>query len=314
MGFCVFCGAALSDYSRCGSCGAVKVGDTWHEAAVPVVSEASDTGWRPDPTGRHEGRYFVGGQPTDLTRDGGGETLDPIGKQQLEGAVAESDSRPVQKETSSRRRMWLVASSVMAMVMLAAAGVGAYLYLNREQVNPDEEYLKALKQSDYSGEFNSDANAVAHGKQVCRQLSEGAPQQGMPADEIAVQHFCPEFSEGFHVLETATITGSFTLNDDSPSTYSPSIDVDGSDCEGTGGYSDVNAGTPVIVKNGKGEILTTTYLEQGRGGRYMCTFGITFEITEGQDRYVVNVGRRGELSFSFAELKSNGVSLVLGGG
>ena len=74
----------------------------------------------------------------------------------------------------------------------------------------------------------------------------------MPADEIAVQHFCPEFTEGFHVLETATITGSFTLNDDSPSTYSPSIDVDGSDCEGTGGYSDVNAGTPVTVKNGKG--------------------------------------------------------------
>ncbi len=314
MGFCVFCGAVLTDYSRCGSCGAVKVGDTWHEAAVPVVSEASDTGWRPDPTGRHEGRYFVGGQPTDLTRDGRGETLDPVGKQQLDGAVAKSHSRPVQKEPSIRGRMWLVASSVMAIVVLAAAGVGAYLYLNRVQVNPDEEYLKALKQSDYSGEFNSDANAVAHGKQICRQLSEGAPQQGMPADEIAVQHFCPEFSGGFHVLETATITGSFTLNDDSPSAYSPSIDVDGSDCEGTGGYSDVNAGTPVTVKNGKGEILTTTYLEQGRGGRYMCTFGITFEITEGQDRYVVNVGRRGELSFSFAELSSNGVSLVLGGG
>lgn len=313
MGFCVFCGAALSDYSRCGSCGAVKVGDTWHEAAFSVVSDAGDTGWRPDPTGRHEGRYFVGGQPTDLARDGGVEMLDAIGKQHLEGAVAESNSRPPEKQFNRRRRMWVVAVSAMATVLLAAAGVGAYLYLNREQVNPDEEYLKALKQSDYSGEFNSDANAVAHGKQVCRQLSEGAPQQGMPADEIAVQNFCPEFAEGFHVLETATITGSFTLNDDSPSTYSPSIDVDGSDCEGTGGYSDVNAGTPVTVKNGKGEILTTSYLEQGRGGRYMCTFGITFEVTEGQDRYVVNVGRRGELSFSFAELKSNGVSLVLGG-
>ncbi len=310
MGFCVFCGAALTDYSHCGSCGAVKVGDTWQESTAPVVGVSGNSGWRPDPTGRHEGRYFVGGQATDLARDGSVELLDPVGKLQLEGAVAQPSS-PTPKR--SHRRLWVVAASVVLAVVLAGAGVAVYLYVNREQVDPEEEYLKALQQSGYAGEFNSDANAVAHGRQVCRQLAEGAPQQGMPADEVAVQHFCPEFTEGFHVLETATITGTFTLNDDSPSMYSPSIEVDGSSCEGAGGYSDVNPGTPVTVKNGKGEILTTTFLEEGRGGRYMCTFGMTFEVTEGQDRYVVSVGRRGELSFSFAELKTNGVSLVLGG-
>lgn len=313
MGFCVFCGAALTDSSRCGSCGAVKVGETWHEASLPAAGDAGGTGWRPDPTGRHEGRYYVSGQPTDLCRDGGVEILDPTGKRQLEGAVAEHVSVGSKSSERSLRRTWLVASAALLTAVAIAGGVGAYLYVNREQVDPDKEYLTALKQADLAGAFNSDANAVAHGRQVCRALSEGGPQQGMPADEVAVQHFCPEFTEGFHVLETATITGTFTLNDDSPSTYSPSIDVDGSTCEGAGGYNDVNAGTPVTVKNGKGEILTTTYLEVGRGGRYMCTFGITFEVTEGQDRYVVNVGRRGELSFSFAELKSSGVSLVLGG-
>lgn len=313
MGFCVFCGAALTDYSHCGSCGAVKVGGTWHESAAPIVGATGDSGWRPDPTGRHEGRYFVGGQATDLARDGDVETLDPVGKLQMEGAVAQPGS-PMSKPTKrTGGRRWAVISAAVLAVAVAGVGVAVYQYVNREQVNPDEEYVKALKQSGYAGEFNSDANAVAHGKQVCRQLSEGAPQQGMPADEVAVQYLCPEFIEGFHVLETATITGTFTLNDDSPSTYSPLIEVDGSSCKGAGGYSDVNPGTPVTVKNGKGEILTTTYLEEGRGGRYMCTFGITFEVTEGEDRYVVNVGRRGELSFSFAELKSNGVSLVLGG-
>ena len=314
MGFCVFCGAALSDYSRCDSCGAVKVGDTWQEAGAPVATTSGETGWRPDPTGRHEGRYYVGGQPTDLTRDGGVETLDPTGKAQLEGAVAESYSAVTHPGSRSRGTIWAAVAASVLVIAVVAGGVGAYLYLNREQVDPEGEYLVALRQAGHAGEFNSDANAVAHGRQVCRTLAEGGRQQGMPADEVAVQHFCPEFAEGFHVLETATITGTFTLNDDSPSTYSPSIDVDGSSCEGAGGYSDVNAGTPVTVKNGKGEILTTTYLEQGRGGRYMCTFGITFEVTEGQDRYVVNVGRRGELSFSFAELKSSGVALVLGGG
>ncbi|WP_395307536.1 DUF732 domain-containing protein [Mycobacterium sp. AMU20-3851] len=313
MGFCVFCGAALTDYSHCGSCGAVKVGDTWHESAAPVVGATGDSGWRPDPTGRHEGRYFVSGQATDLARDGDVEVLDPVGKVQMEGAVAQSGSSSPKAKRRHRRRKWAAVSAAVLVVAVVGAGIGTYLYVNREQVDPEVEYLKALQQSGYAGEFNSDANAVARGRQVCRQLSEGAPQEGMPADEVAVQYFCPEFAEGFHVLETATITGTFTLNDDSPSAYSPSIEVDGSSCEGAGGYSDVNPGTPVTVKNGKGEILTTTYLEEGRGGRYMCTFGITFEVTEGQDRYVVNVGRRGELSFSFAELKANGVSLVLGG-
>ena len=309
VGFCVFCGAALTDLTRCDACGAAKIGENWYDAAVPDVGAAGEPGWRPDPTGRHEGRYFVGGQPTDLVRDGGVETLDPVGKAQLDDAAVAWPAGA----TSRKRRAWLVAASTVFVVLVAAAGVGAYLYLQREQVDPEAEYLAALKQSGLSGAFNSDANAVAHGRQVCRRLGEGAAQQGMPADHVAVAHFCPEFTEGFHVLETATITGSFTLHDDSPNPYSPAIDVDGSTCTGAGGYGDVNAGTPVTVKNGKGEILTSTYLEPGRGGRYMCTFGLTFEVTEGQDRYVVSVGRRGELSFSFADLTANGVSLQLGG-
>ncbi|CPA38420.1 membrane protein [Mycobacterium tuberculosis] len=44
----------------------------------------------------------------------------------------------------------------------------------------------------------------------------------------------------------------------------------------------------------------------------MCTFPFSFEITEGEDRYVVSVSRRGEMSYSFADLKANGLSLVLG--
>lgn len=281
-----------------------------YEHAASGHRIVGETGWRPDPTGRHEGRYFVNGQPTDLTRDGGIETLDPMGVVNLEAAVAEQDS--VQSgESRSRRWIWVVLAVVVT-VVLAAAGVGAYLYLHRERVSPEDKYLAALEQSGHAGEFNSDANAVAHGRQVCRELKDGGPQQGMPADEVAVQNFCPEFAEGFHVLETATITGTFTLNVDSPNAYYPSIEVDGSTCAGAGGYSDVSAGTAVTVKNAKGEILTTTYLEPGQGSSYRCVFGITFVITDGQDRYVVSVGRRGELSYSFAELKAGGVALQLG--
>ncbi|MDN4520356.1 DUF732 domain-containing protein [Mycolicibacterium austroafricanum] len=312
MTFCVYCGAPLTDAGRCNSCGAVRVGGTWHEPAHNAVAVSGDpgTGWHPDPTGRHEGRYYVGGQPTDLIRDGGVEALDALGKQQLEQAVAEPYSPG--PEGPKRRRVWFAVAAAASVLALVAGAVAAYAYLNRDQTTVDDRYLVALQQAGLSGEYNSDANAVAHGKQVCRAMEEGSPQQGMPADEVAVQYFCPQFTEGFHVLETATITGSFTLHDEKPNAYAPAIEVDGSSCTGAGGYSDVNPETPVTVKNGKGEILTTTYLEPGKGGRYMCTFSMTFEVTEGDDRYVVSVGRRGELSFTFNELKSNGVALVLG--
>lgn len=313
MGFCVFCGGGLTDAMRCTSCGAVNVGGTWHESAYGVPGgsiSAAGGGWMPDPTGRHEGRYFVGGHPTDLIRDGGVEALDPVGKQQLEQAGTEQLS--VVEPVREGRRVWIAVAAALTVLALVGGGVGAYLYLNRDRTTVDDRYLTALKQAGFSADFNSDANAVAHGKQVCRQLEGGGAQQGMPADEVAVQYFCPQFVEGFHVLETATISGSFTLNDDDPNPYAPAIEVDGASCVGASGYSDVNPGTPVTVKNGKGEILTTTSLEEGKGGRYMCTFGFTFDVTEGQDRYVVEVGDRGELSYSFDELQAGGVALVLG--
>ena len=309
MTFCAFCGAALADPYRCAACGAFKTGSTWHQHAEPFPDDedgpaaAPGSGWRPDPTGRHEGRYFVGDHPTDLIRNGVTEALD---KQQL-----------VQPGAQARRRNAILASVGALILVLIGGGVATYAYANRDrpavdETSVDDKYLAAVKEQGFSSEFNSDANAVAQGKQVCRELESGGPQQGMPADRVAVQFFCPQFSDGFRVLETATITGTYTINDDQPDSYSPGIAVDGSACTGSGGYADINPGTPVTVKNGKGEILATTYLEEGQGDRFTCAFGMTFEVTEGQDRYVVSVGDRGDLSYSFAELKSRGVALELG--
>jgi len=47
-----------------------------------------ESGWRTDPTGRHEGRYFVGDDATDLVRDDGVELIDPPGRDDLEKLVA----------------------------------------------------------------------------------------------------------------------------------------------------------------------------------------------------------------------------------
>lgn len=111
---------------------------------------------------------------------------------------------------------------------------------------------------------------------------------------------------------TVVGTGSFTLKDESPNVYAPAITVSGSGCSGSAGYADIDRGTQVTVKNGQGDILATAFLQAGQGGRFLCTFPFSFEITEGEDRYVVSVSRRGEMSYSFADLKANGLSLVLG--
>ncbi|BBX74914.1 DUF732 domain-containing protein [Mycobacterium shinjukuense] len=315
MSFCVYCGTALTDPTRCGACGAYKIGSTWHRATTPTVGAVmTETGWRPDPTGRHEGRYFVAGQPTDLIRDGNAEAVDALGQHQLDqsGAVGVSQSAVSRPPRSGRRRLWWALAGVVVLLGLVGASVVVTLFVNRDRESVDDKYLAALRRSGLTGEFNSDANAIARGKQVCRQLQDGGEQQGMPVDQVAVQYYCPEFSEGFHVLETITVTGSFTLRDESPNVYVPAITVSGSSCSGSGGYSDINPGTQVTVKNSKGDILATAFLQAGQGGRFWCTFPFSFEITEGEDRYVVSVGRRGEMSYSFADLKANGVSLVLG--
>ncbi|MGV0743418.1 hypothetical protein [Mycolicibacterium sp. XJ870] len=77
-------------------------------------------------------------------------------------------------------------------------------------------------------------------------------------------------------------------------------------------YSDVGHTTAVTVKDGKGEILTTTSLGRGKAGTAHCTFSFSFPITEGQDRYVVSVGRRGEFVYTFEQLQARGVQIHVG--
>jgi Protein of unknown function (DUF732) len=323
--YCVYCGRDIGGQTLCHDCGAYKVGSTWHRAdtqscslpdsardakvAAAVMEQGS--GWKLDPTGRHEGRYFVSGHPTDLIRDGTIEAVDLQGEQQLEHHALgyPADAAPPAKSRSRRR--WLLVTIVGVILLVGSVG-GVALGVLLGRKSPDEKYLAALRQSGLAGQFASDANAIAHGKQVCRTLGEGGPQQGLPVDKVAVNAYCPQFSKGFHVLETATITGTFTLADNSPDAYYPTITNNGSTCSGADGWSDIHPGTQLFVKNSKGDIVATTELEQGTGNRFVCRLPFSFEITEGEDHYIVSVGRRGEVSYTFTQLKNDGVKLCMG--
>jgi hypothetical protein len=288
---CPYCGSDVDASGICGRCG-------------PAHSSTSLSGWRSDPTGRYEGRYFLADHPTNRVRNGKAESSDPVGGKMLPAYLEVPNPR------SSIRSTWF-ATGVATAILAVAAGVTWVLLLPDRWSPPPPEtrYLAALNDAGLTSQFNSDANAVAHGRQVCRRLEDGEPQQGLPADKIAVDAFCPQFTHGFHVLETASVSGVFILTD---SAGLNGVASDGTSCEGADGYSDVSEGTAVTVKNGKGEFLATTSLGQGTGNTAECTFSFSFPVTEGEDRYVVSVGRRGEFSYTFEQLRARGVQVRLG--
>ena len=214
MMVCPYCGLDVGGTGVCEKCGAP------HETVEM-------TGWRPDPTARHEGRYYVAGRPTSRVRNGRTETTDPAGGHLLPGYV-ELPSR----NRLSVRSTWLgTGAGAAVLVMLALVLWALHLPGHRQSVSPDANYLSALQTAGLTDQFNSDANAVAHGKQVCRQLADGGPQQGQPADKIAVDIFCPTFSKGFHVLETVTVAGTFVLTQSNSDAVVSSIASDGASCE-----------------------------------------------------------------------------------
>ncbi|AGB21275.1 Protein of unknown function (DUF732) [Mycobacterium sp. JS623] len=266
------------------------------------------TGWRPDPTARHEGRYYVAGRPTRRVRNGRAQADDPDGGAMLPDYV----DVPARGRTSIRSTWLGTGAAAVVIVMAALVFWALHVPQRRHSPPPEDVYLSTLHDAGLAGQFNSDANAVAHGKQVCRQLDDGGPQQGQAADKIAVDIFCPRFATGFHVLESATVTGTFVLTGGGPDAVVSSIASDNGACHGVNGYADITPATQVVVRNGKGEILTATSLGEGKGDETTCTFLFTFPITEGQDRYVVSVSHRGDFIYTFDQLASHGIHVRLG--
>lgn len=94
-----------------------------------------------------------------------------------------------------------------------------------------------------------------------------------------------------------TIKGSITLIDS---------DIEGTDdnCYGTGGYRDVRTNMPVTIRDGQGIILATGETRSGKKDSIVtCIF--EFEVSEipKVDFYSIEVGRRGQLNYSFQELE-----------
>ena len=72
-----------------------------------------------------------------------------------------------------------------------------------------------------------------------------------------------------------------------------------------GGFSDIVAGTQVIVQDGSGAVLATTALTGGRVNMRGCTFDFRIEVPAA-DFYQVLVSHRGALTYSRDDLARSG--------
>jgi hypothetical protein len=272
-----------------------------------ALEDVALTGGQADPAARHEGRYCVAGPSARRVREGRAEASVPVGDNVLANHIA---FRP--RCTTSIRLSWL-GSSFGAIIIVALTLVVWALRIpeHPHSQSPDELFLSWLHDARLAEQFDSDASALAHGKQVCRTLGDGGPKRGSAADKFAVDLFCPQFVDGFYVIETATVRGTFVLTDEGLN--AGSIASDGESCHGGNGYADINRNANVIVRNGETEILDITSLGDGRGDNRTCTFSFSFSIPDGQDRYVVSVSHRGDYIYSFDQLTSQGFHVRLGG-
>lgn len=182
-------------------------------------------------------------------------------------------------------RRWLAVVAVLAVAGIALSGV----------------LLSGSDPQITSGSADPSAAPTPNG--ACRSELEGNRTQ--LHDPVLV---CTKTGGGFRwlttgeALETAaegrSIRGTFTLIDADVTQFGSG------GCSGTGGYSDISSTTQVVVKNGRGDILGVTELGLGSIDTVSCTYHWVVDELPKEGFYVVEVGRRGSLTFSAEELES----------
>lgn len=103
--------------------------------------------------------------------------------------------------------------------------------------------------------------------------------------------------------ETKKVTGTFKL-------------IDSSQCNPDGGYNDINSSTPVVLKGKSGKELDRSELGYGHedsGYPLSCTWTFTVKVPKGEDYYVLSVGDRGEMQYTWDEItQPDAIALTLG--
>lgn len=120
-------------------------------------------------------------------------------------------------------------------------------------------------------------------------------------------------------VEKSDVSGTITVPGE-PLSYRD-IPEEGASCAVKDGYSDVDFGTTVTIRDGKGEIVGVGMLgaplvtfdgHEPTSYLYWCRIQFTVkDVVKGRDFYSVEVGRRGQVSYDETRLFTSGPGLTL---
>ena len=89
----------------------------------------------------------------------------------------------------------------------------------------------------------------------------------------------------------------------------------GKECQGAGGYTDLVEGTPVVVRDGDGEVIGSGRFAAGRGTRTgklggisapsACVFAFTLKHVPDAETYSFEMSHRGGVVYTYDELAAN---------
>lgn len=111
-----------------------------------------------------------------------------------------------------------------------------------------------------------------------------------------------------------TLTGSMTLRE----VNSLVMGNLGGSCSGDGGYDDMRGGAQVVVRNAEGVPIATGQLAPGKWVQLFedvellyCRLPFRLEVPNDEAFYLVEVGSRGELTYSADDMEERGWHLEL---
>ncbi|OAP26147.1 hypothetical protein [Amycolatopsis sp. M39] len=122
--------------------------------------------------------------------------------------------------------------------------------------------------------------------------------------------------------KTFMLTGILTIESDSSDVRTNDTGAADSDCQGTGGYSDLTPGTAVKVSDGAGHVIATGSITSGTAQTsYVydhnvvtgCQLGFTVnDVPDGLPSYVLTISHRGD-QYLTADRAHAPISLTIGG-
>jgi len=113
---------------------------------------------------------------------------------------------------------------------------------------------------------------------------------------------------------THTITGTFELRGGDRTSTLTLTQNGYTDCHGLGGYSDVQSGQPIVVKDGNGSVIATGATAYDTRSAPACAFAFDIPAVPDVPFYSIEIGRRGRQTFSRDHLDAANwhVDLTLG--